>query len=89
MSDLISVVPALNIKLFIIAPRERQEKVMGELSRPTFLKIGLSDFCRFIPAEDLDTLLSKVKDLEGHIQPSIMDTIAVELEEDFDTSLRE
>lgn len=87
MSDLISVVPALNIKLFIVAPRDRQEKVMGELSRPTFQKIGLSDFCKFIPAEDLDALLSKVTDLEGHVQPSIMDTISVELEEDFETTL--
>ncbi|MFZ3122606.1 MAG: hypothetical protein WA104_04475 [Thermodesulfovibrionales bacterium] len=84
---MISVVPALNIKLFIVAPMDRQEKVMGELSRPTFQKIGLSDFCKFIPAEDLDALLSKVTDLEGHVQPSIMDTISVELEEDFETTL--
>ena len=87
MSDLISVVPALNIKLFIVAQRDRQEKVMGELSRPTFQKIGLSDFCRFVPAEDLDVLLSKVADLEGHVQPSIMDTISIEIEEDFEATM--
>lgn len=41
----------------------------------------------FIPAEDLDALLSKVADLEGHVQPSIMDTISIELEEDFETTM--
>ncbi|TKJ26995.1 MAG: hypothetical protein CEE41_00655 [Hadesarchaea archaeon B3_Hades] len=86
MADLLSVVPALNIKLFIIAPNERQEKVMAELSRPTFRKIGLSDFCKFIPMEELDNLLRRVEGLEGHVQPTILDTIAIEVEEEIDES---
>jgi hypothetical protein len=69
MSDLISVIPALNIKLFIVAPRERQGRFMAELNRPTFQKIGLSEFCRFIASEDLEKLVGKVdelvKDLPG------------------------
>lgn len=60
MSDLISVIPALNIKLFIVAPRERQGRFMAELNRPTFQKIGLSEFCRFIASEDLEKLVGKV-----------------------------
>src|SRR3989442_367904 len=84
MSDLLSVVPALNLKLFIVAPRERQDKVMAELARPTFEKIGLSEYCRSIAAEDLETLYSKVADLEGHVQPSIVDRIAVELEDELE-----
>lgn len=48
MSDLLAVVPALNIRIFIVAPKKRQEKVMRELSRPTFRKIGLSEYCRYI-----------------------------------------
>lgn len=87
MSDLLSVVPALKIKLFIAAPKERQERVMAELARPTFQKVGLSEFCRFIATEDLDVLLSKVEDLEGHVQPSIVDTIAVELEDELGSAL--
>lgn len=87
MSDLISVIPALNIKLFIVAPKDRQDKVMSELARPTFQKIGLSEFCRFIAAEDLEELLLKVEGLEGHVQPSIVDTISIELEEDSPSSL--
>jgi len=86
MADLLSVVPALNIKLFIIAPNERQEKVMSELTRPTFRKIGLNDFCKFIPMEELDNLLHRVEGLQGHIQPTILDTIAIEVEEEIDES---
>jgi len=87
MSDLISVIPALNIKLYIVAPKERQDKVMSELTRPTFQKIGLSEFCRFVQADELNELFSKVKDLEGYIQPNVVETISVELEEDNQSSL--
>lgn len=87
MSDLLAVVPALKINLFIVAPQQRQEKVMSELGRPTFERIGLSDFCRYISTEKLDSLLSKVSDLEGHIQPSILDTIAIELEDEVGSAL--
>lgn len=82
MSDLIAVVPALNIKLYIVAQEERRNKVLSELSRPTFRKIGLNDYCEFISIEDLDELLNKIENLSGHIHPSILDTIAVGLEED-------
>jgi hypothetical protein len=82
MSDLLSVVPALNIKIYIVAPRERQNKVLSELGRPTFRKIGLSEYCRYVSSEDLSDLLAKVKGFDGHIQPSILDKIAVSLEEE-------
>jgi len=84
MSDLLAVIPALNIQIFIVAPKERHDKVMSELSRPTFRKIGLSEYCRFISTEDLDTLLGKVSGLDGHIQVSILDKIAESLEEEED-----
>lgn len=77
MSDLISLVPALNVKLYIVAPKGRQDKVSNELTRPTFRKIGLNDFCKFIPLEELDELLSKVEGFGGHIQPTIIDKIAI------------
>lgn len=82
MADLLAVVPALNIKLYIVAPRERQGRVMKELGRPTFQKIGLSDFCRYVAAEDLQELREKVDGLSGHVQPTIIDTIARELDEE-------
>lgn len=76
MSDLISLVPSLKIKLFIVAPMERKEKVMKELRRATFQRSGLSDYCKFIPLEELENLLDRVSDLAGHINPSVIDEIA-------------
>jgi hypothetical protein len=81
MADLVALVPLLSIKLFIAAPHERRDKVLRELARPTFQKIGLSALCRFVAVEDLEILLAKVENLGGHIQPSILDTIAVELDD--------
>lgn len=82
MADLLSEVPALNVKLYIVAPRERQDRVHSELTRPTFRKIGLNDFCKFIPIEELTNLLSKVEGFGGHIQPTIVDKIAIGFGED-------
>lgn len=82
MSDLLSVVPALNVKLYIVAPNERQERVRAELTRPTFKKIGLNDFCKFIRTEELSKLLSRVDSLGGHVTPTIVETIATEFGEE-------
>lgn len=83
MSDLLAVVPALKINLFIIAPKDRQNKFLAELSRPTFRKIGLSDYCRFIAIEDLEGLANKVADLQG-IQPIVLNGIALQLPDEVD-----
>jgi hypothetical protein len=82
MSDLLAVVPALNLHIYIVAPHERQNKVLAELGRPTFRKIGLSEYCRYIPSEALSELMARVKGFGGHIQPSILDTIAIPLEDE-------
>lgn len=87
MSDLLTVVPALKIKLFIVAPKVRQNRVMGELNRPTFQKIGLSEYCKFIPAEELEPLLKRVEDLKGHINRSVIDTVAVDFSEELEGAL--
>lgn len=80
MSDLLAVVPALKIKLFIVAPKDRQKKFFQEVDRPTFRKIGLSDYCRFISIEDLEDLSEKITGLAG-ITPSVLDNIALQLED--------
>lgn len=79
MSDLVELVPALNLDLYIVAPREREDKVLREMARPTFRRIGLPDICRFIAIEDLQGLSGKVKGLGGHINHSIIQTISVAL----------
>ena len=84
MADLLAVTPALNIKIYIVAPRIRRDKVMSELGRPTFRKIGLDDYCRFISTEALGDLVKKAKGIGGHMQPSVLDSIAEALEEEDD-----
>ena len=81
MSDLLAVVPALKINLFIVAPKERLNKFFAQLNRPTFRKIGLNDYCRFISIEDLEELAGKIANLKG-IHPLVLDNIAVQLEEE-------
>lgn len=76
MSDLVELVPAVKMQLYIVAPKVREAKVMRELQRPTFRRIGLNDFCRYVSIEDLETLAEKLADLKGHVQPTIVDTIA-------------
>jgi hypothetical protein len=82
MSDLLAVVPLVNMKLFVVAPRDRQDKVMNELRRPTFRKIGLSDYCRFVCLKDLEDLLKRVSSLAGHVRTTVLDTIAVDVPDD-------
>lgn len=78
MSDLLESAPSININLYIVAPKEREGKVIEELTRPTFKRIGLNDYCKFISIEVLEDLVKKVHDLRGHVQPSIIDRYAVE-----------
>jgi len=79
MSDLFVVAPTIQIGLFIVAPKERLNKVKAEISHPTFEKIGLRKHCKFISTEELDALISKVSDLGGHVHPTIIEAKAVEL----------
>lgn len=81
MSDLVSIVPAINIQLFIIAPKDRENKVQNEILRPTFQKIGLNDYCKFLSIDDLFELYEKIKNFSGYIQPNIIEKNATSFEE--------
>jgi hypothetical protein len=78
MSDLIKSIPYGNPKLFIVAPKEREEKVHKELRRPIFVENGINEICKFISIEDLCELYERVKDLKGCITEDILDKIAVQ-----------
>jgi hypothetical protein len=87
VSDLITVAPALNIGLFIVASENMREDLRKTISHPTFQNIGLSEVCRFIPIEGMEGLLSKIDGLNGHVNTDILDTIAVDLEEEYPGNL--
>jgi hypothetical protein len=66
MADLMALQPNLNIAAHIIAPMERKEKVLQEISRPVFAfleKGPLSEACTFVSYESV-VELSKEKRLE-------------------------
>jgi hypothetical protein len=81
MADLLALQPNINIKLHIVAPTSRKDKVFQEIQRPVFslLDIGpLSDFCTYISYDSLIEL-SKQKHL-SHLSDSVLEEYAEEVE---------
>ncbi len=85
MSDLVSMQPNINIRLYIVAPDDRWEKVYAEVNRPTFskLKTPLREICQFIPYSSLKEKLKQVGDLVRYLRPNFLDEIAESLDEEF------
>jgi hypothetical protein len=81
MSDLLALHPNANIKLYIVAPDARQDKVESEILRPTF-KIRdtpLHEMCGFLP---FSTLMEKVEGirklgLATSLKPDFLEQTAV------------
>lgn len=71
MADLLALQPNMDIKLHIIAPESRRDKVFQEIQRPVFslLEKGpLSEICSFLTYESVDQIaslkhLSRMKDV--------------------------
>ena len=81
MADLLALQPNMDIKLHIVAPPARREKVMQEIRRPVFslLERGpLAESCTFISYDSLQEL-SSLKHL-SHLSDSVLDEYAEEAE---------
>ena len=66
MADLLALQPNMDIKLHIVAPASRRDKVFQELQRPVFSLLergALSDLCTFISYDSLEEIAS-LKHLE-------------------------
>lgn len=77
MADLLALQPNMDIKLHIVAPDERREKVFQELRRPVFslLERGpLSDSCTYLGYASVIEL-SKEKHL-SHLSDTVLDEYA-------------
>jgi hypothetical protein len=73
MADLLALQPNMNIRLSIVAPDERREKVFVEVRRPVFSRlepVPLSETCTFISYESVDTI-RELRHLP-HTNPSIL-----------------
>jgi len=81
MADLLALQPNMDIKLHIVAPAERREKVFQEIRRPVFslLEKGpLSESCTFLSYESVREL-AKEKHL-AHLSDDVLDEYAEETE---------
>lgn len=73
MSDLIALQPQFQIKLHIVAPEDRREKVREQILRPTFTFMEggpLANICTYLSFEAVEELASK-SDLR-HMNDSIV-----------------
>lgn len=76
MADLMALQPNLNIKAHIVAPGDRKEKVLNEITRPVFslLEKGpLAEFCTYISYDSIIEL-SQEKRLE-YMKDDVLDEI--------------
>ena len=82
MADLLALQPNMEIRLHIVAPPERREKVFEELRRPVFslLERGpLAELCTYLSYDGLDelTALPNIR----HMKDSVIEEYAEEPEE--------
>jgi hypothetical protein len=81
MADLLALQPNMDIKLHIVAPGERREKVFQEIRRPVFslLEKGpLSEICTFLSYESVREL-ARERHL-AHLSDDVLDEYAEEAE---------
>ncbi len=81
MADLLALQPNMDIKLHIVAPEEKREKVFQELRRPVFslLERGpLAESCTYLSYDSLRELAAQ-KHL-SHLADSVLDEYAEEAE---------
>lgn len=81
MADLLALQPNMDIRLHIVAPAERREKVFSEIRRPVFslLEKGpLADSCTYLSYESIRDLAAQ-KHL-AHLTDTVLDEYAEEAE---------
>lgn len=78
MSDLVTMQPNLEIKLYLTAPDERFSKFAREIGRPTFSRRPkpLHSMCRFLPYGSLIKRLTEAQNLIRHLRPNFLDDVA-------------
>lgn len=74
MADLLALQPNMNIKLHLVAPDERRDKVFQEIQRPVFSLLDqapLAERCTFISYDSVEEIAG-LKHL-AHLSDSVLD----------------
>jgi hypothetical protein len=84
MGDLVAMQPNLHIRLYIVAPDDRRDKVFAEINRPAFsrLKPPLNTICQFIPYSALRSKIGQVREFLPYLNPEFLNEIAEPVEAD-------
>lgn len=59
MADLLALQPNIRIRLHIVAPVGRREKVLRQIRRPAFSRLKLSNYCTFLSYDAVRELAQK------------------------------
>jgi hypothetical protein len=81
MADLLALQPSMDIKLHIVAPYTRREKVFTEIRRPVFSLLDrgpLAESCTYISYESLRELAGEK--LLAHLSDGVLEQVAEEAE---------
>jgi hypothetical protein len=81
MADLLALQPNMDIKLHIVAPYERRDKVLQEIQRPVFSFLDrrpLAESCTYISYDSIKEL-AESKHL-SHLSDTVLDEYAEEAE---------
>jgi hypothetical protein len=76
MSDLLTLQPNINIKLYLVAPEDRKAKVVQELGRPTFARLKLPTLCKLVTFERLTQEIEQLGSRASYVRPEFIDSIA-------------
>jgi hypothetical protein len=80
MSDLVSMQPNISIRLYIVAPDDRREKVIEEIMRPTFSRMAppLGEYCQYISYSSLENKIDEAEaaGVTRYLKPEFIDEIA-------------
>jgi hypothetical protein len=74
MADLLALQPNMDIRLHIVAPEEKREKVLREIKRPVFSLLDrgpLYEHCSYLPYGAIQEI-ANIPQLE-HMRDSIID----------------
>ena len=79
MSDLLTMQPNIEIRLYLVAPDERAVKFAREVARTSSfssLPKPMHTLCRFLPYSNLLETLNKVGDFVHRLNPEFLDDIS-------------
>jgi len=74
MADLVALQPNINIKLHIVAPTAKRDKVMQEIMRPVFSLLegrALSEICTYLSYDTIKEI-GELKHL-SHLSDKVID----------------